>query len=204
MRYLVTVDERPVTISLPDADGAALRAEVDGAAIAADWRALEALSAQRPAGHYSLLVGLDSYDVFVRRLPADDEEEGDAARYELRIGGQVFTVIARDERTQALGRLAAAARHTGEAVIRAPMPGLVSNIMVEEGQEVARGQAIVALEAMKMENDLSTPRAGVVKAIRVRKGQTVNQGETLAIIGDPAAGAEANEADGEAEVDSAD
>ncbi|HEY7849294.1 MAG TPA: acetyl-CoA carboxylase biotin carboxyl carrier protein subunit, partial [Ktedonobacterales bacterium] len=52
------------------------------------------------------------------------------------------------------------------------------------GQEVARGQAIVVLEAMKMENDLTTPRAGVVKRVSVAKGQTVNQGDTLAIIGD--------------------
>jgi biotin carboxyl carrier protein len=64
------------------------------------------------------------------------------------------------------------------------MPGLVSNILALEGQEVARGQAIVVLEAMKMENDLTTPRAGVVKRVSVAKGQTVNQGDTLAIIGD--------------------
>jgi biotin carboxyl carrier protein len=77
--------------------------------------------------------------------------------------------------------------------IRAPMPGLVSNVLVSEGDEVQRGQAVVVLEAMKMENDLSATRAGSVKSLRVAKGQTVAQGEALAVIGD-LAGAASDEA----------
>jgi biotin carboxyl carrier protein len=53
------------------------------------------------------------------------------------------------------------------------------------GDEVHRGQTIVVLEAMKMENDLTTPRSGQVRTIRVAKGQTVSQDDVLATIGDP-------------------
>jgi multidrug efflux pump subunit AcrA (membrane-fusion protein) len=69
-----------------------------------------------------------------------------------------------------------------------------------------RGQAIVVLEAMKMENDLTTPRAGVVKSVSVAKGQTVNQGDTLAIIGDPDGdrAEDAEDASADTEVETAD
>jgi oxaloacetate decarboxylase alpha subunit len=57
--------------------------------------------------------------------------------------------------------------------------------MAAVGEQVEAGQTIVVLEAMKMENDLATPRAGSVRAIRVSPGQAVNQGDVLAVIGEP-------------------
>jgi biotin carboxyl carrier protein len=75
------------------------------------------------------------------------------------------------------------------------MPGLVSNVLVAEGAEAQRGQAVIVLEAMKMENDLTAPRPGIVKSLRVAKGQTVNQGDLLAVIGDLAGSAPSDEDD---------
>ncbi len=203
MRFLVTVDEREVSVALDEPDGAATRAEVDGVTTPLDWRVIAAARALAgsadTAGHYSLLLGAASYDVYARPIAADDAGEG-AQAFEVTVGAQTFTVTLRDERTQALAHLAGGAHHSGDATIRAPMPGLVSSVLAQEGQEVTRGQAIVVLEAMKMENDLTTPRAGVVKSVRVAKGQTVNQGDTLAIIGDPDGAAPAEiSADSEAE-----
>jgi biotin carboxyl carrier protein len=60
---------------------------------------------------------------------------------------------------------------------------------------VQRGQAVIVLEAMKMENDLMTPRTGIVKSLRVAKGQAVNQGDLLAVIGDPAGSLSTDEDD---------
>ncbi len=203
MRFLVNVDEREIAVALSDPDGPATQAEVDGVSTPVDWRVVGAAARSLAAGgdeasHYSLLVGATSYDVYARPIAADDAGEG-AQAYEVTVGAQTFTVVLRDERTQALAHLAGGAHHSGDATIRAPMPGLVSNVLAQEGQEVARGQAIVVLEAMKMENDLTTPRAGVVKSVRVTKGQTVNQGDTLAVIGDPdgAAAPDASGADEE-------
>jgi biotin carboxyl carrier protein len=66
--------------------------------------------------------------------------------------------------------------------IHAPMPGLIVRIEVEVGQEVERGQGIVIVEAMKMENELKAAGKGVVKEILVSDGQKVNQNELLVVI----------------------
>jgi biotin carboxyl carrier protein len=198
MRYLVTVDEREISVAVDEPDGAASHAEVDGVATPVDWRVISAAaraiaSGEDTAGHYSLLLGAASYDVYARPIDASDDAGEGAQAYEVTVGARTFTVTLRDERTQALGRLAGGAHHSGDATIRAPMPGLVSNVLAQEGQEVTRGQTVVVLEAMKMENDLSATRAGIVKSLRVARGQTVAQGEALAVIGDPA-GAVSDEA----------
>ena len=190
MRYLVNVDEREISVSVNEPDGATTQAEVDDVTTPVDWRVVNAAiraatQGENTAGHYSLLIGTASYDVYARAIEAPDDAGEGAQAYEITVGARTFTVTLRDERTQALGRLAGGAHHSGDATIRAPMPGLVSNVLAEEGQEVTRGQTIVVLEAMKMENDLATPRAGIVKRVSAVKGQTVNQGDTLAIIGDP-------------------
>lgn len=203
MRFLVTVDDRDISIGLDEPDGAVTQAEVDGATTPIDWQVLAAAARASGAGadgvgHYSLLVGATSYDVYARRVEAEEAGEG-AQTYDITVGARTYTVTLRDERTQALVSLAGGGRHSGDATIRAPMPGLVSNVLAQEGQSVERGQAVVILEAMKMENDLATPRAGIVKSIRVTKGQTVNQGDTLAVIGD-AEGAQASDPETDDEI----
>ncbi len=63
--------------------------------------------------------------------------------------------------------------------IKAPMPGLILDILVKAGDEVKAGEYLLVLEAMKMENTLTAPRDGVVKAISVEKGKTVDKGQLL-------------------------
>lgn len=187
MRYVVTVGERAIMVETPDPDGAPERASVDGAEVALDWRAVGGASMREVGGvrtgHFSLLAGQTSYDVYVRDLGEAPDDEG-ARAFEVTVGARTYTLRLRDARARALERLTSGTRHTGDAVIRAPMPGLVSNVLAAEGEAVERGQAVVVLEAMKMENDLATPRAGVVKSVRVAKGQTVNQGDMLVVVGD--------------------
>jgi biotin carboxyl carrier protein len=62
------------------------------------------------------------------------------------------------------------------------MPGLVVKILLEVGASVEQGQAVIVLEAMKMENDLISPIGGTIKEIKVGKGQTVEQGAVLVLI----------------------
>jgi len=66
--------------------------------------------------------------------------------------------------------------------IHAPMPGLIVQIQVETGQEVERGQGVVIIEAMKMENELKAAESGVVKEVLVGKGQKVDQNDILVVI----------------------
>jgi biotin carboxyl carrier protein len=62
------------------------------------------------------------------------------------------------------------------------MPGRVARVLVQPGQQVDRGDGIVVVEAMKMENELRSPRDGIVGKIEVEKGQTVAGGALLATI----------------------
>jgi biotin carboxyl carrier protein len=189
MHYVATVGERTYTIGLQE-DGHQREVTLGDNRLTVDWRSVggAALSTgiddRDEAGHYSLLLGAQSFDVFVQPVPADDED-GTSRVFEVYVRGQVYRVRLADERARTLASLAGGAHASGDANIRAPMPGLVSHVLVEEGAEVQRGQAVVVLEAMKMENDLPAPRAGVVKSLRVSKGQAVNQGDLLAVIGDP-------------------
>ena len=70
----------------------------------------------------------------------------------------------------------------GEATVVAPMPGLVARYDVEVGQRVNAGDPVVILEAMKMENSLTSPAAGSVRSLPVPTGATVKKGDVLAII----------------------
>jgi biotin carboxyl carrier protein len=63
--------------------------------------------------------------------------------------------------------------------IKAPMPGMVLNILVTEGQEVKKGDPLIVLEAMKMENILKSPTDGVVKKIAIKKGIAVEKNQLL-------------------------
>jgi len=73
---------------------------------------------------------------------------------------------------------------TGDGRIKAPIPGTISQVMVAIGDEVEAGQALLVLEAMKMENEIRAPRAGVVKLLNVNPGQRVTLNDLLAEIED--------------------
>lgn len=63
--------------------------------------------------------------------------------------------------------------------IKAPMPGLIIDIMVKEGQSIEKGTPLLILEAMKMENVLKADGEGIVKSIEIIKGQAVDKGQIL-------------------------
>jgi biotin carboxyl carrier protein len=108
-------------------------------------------------------------------------QRGDARGvYSLSLGGRRFAIEALDERTRAIRDLAAAARAAaGPAPLVAPMPGLIVRIQVQAGDEVAAGQGLVVMEAMKMENELRATAAGVVKAVHAVAGTAVEKGALL-------------------------
>jgi pyruvate carboxylase subunit B len=98
--------------------------------------------------------------------------------------GTLREVEALDERTRHIRSLAGsgAIEPTG-GVVKAPMPGLVVRLLVAEGDQVAAGQGLVVLEAMKMENELKAPAAGVVRSIRATPGSAVEKGSVLVDLG---------------------
>ena len=75
-----------------------------------------------------------------------------------------------------------AAVHEGGTGVKAPVPGTVLDIRVEPGQQVAQGEILVILEAMKMENEIAAPAAGKVAAVQAVKGTSVNAGDILVTL----------------------
>jgi len=74
---------------------------------------------------------------------------------------------------------------SGDGRVKAPIPGLITQLRVQVGQSVEAGQSILVLEAMKMENEIRAPLSGVVTAVHVTPGQTVARDEVLVEIGNP-------------------
>jgi 3-methylcrotonyl-CoA carboxylase alpha subunit len=89
--------------------------------------------------------------------------------------GQVFTV----EKASARSRGAAAA---GSGEMRAPMPGLIVDVVAVEGQTVTKGDKILVLEAMKTQQAFSAPFDGTVTKLPVQKGEQVAEGQLLAVV----------------------
>ncbi len=71
---------------------------------------------------------------------------------------------------------------SGDGRVKAPIPGLITRIMVEQGATVQVRQPLLVLEAMKMENEVRAPRAGVVHAIKVQPGKSVTLNEVIVEI----------------------
>lgn len=72
---------------------------------------------------------------------------------------------------------------SGEASVDSPLTGVIVRIEVEKGEEVAKGDVLLVVEAMKMQNEIKAPKAGVVRAIKVKPGQKVTMRQPLMTIG---------------------
>ncbi|MCI9047834.1 MAG: biotin/lipoyl-binding protein [Hungatella sp.] len=79
-------------------------------------------------------------------------------------------------------KAAAPAGAQGSVAVTAPMPGKILGIKVQAGQSVAKGDAIIVLEAMKMENEIVAPSDGTIATIKVAVGDAVEAGQTLATL----------------------
>jgi len=71
---------------------------------------------------------------------------------------------------------------SGGATISAPMPGKILKVLVQPGMQVKKGQNMLILEAMKMENEILAPSDGVVRDVKVKEGDNVNTGDPMVII----------------------
>jgi len=123
-------------------------------------------------GVYSVLMDGRSYDAAVEETPNG---------LVVSLHGFRFEVEARDPRRWS--RQAAGRGGDGVQAIASNMPGKVVRVLVAAGDPVEAGQGIVVVEAMKMQNEMKSPRAGKVLSLSAREGATVAAGEVLATIG---------------------
>jgi biotin carboxyl carrier protein len=102
-------------------------------------------------------------------------------RYTVKVNNNSYEVAisdALDQQIEALGFEVGASKKVND--IKAPMPGLILEIQVKEGQDVKQDDTLLILEAMKMENVIHSPREGIIKSINVNQGETVDK-DTLLI-----------------------
>ncbi|MEG6584003.1 biotin/lipoyl-containing protein [Dendrosporobacter sp. 1207_IL3150] len=71
----------------------------------------------------------------------------------------------------------------GDTPVNAPMPGKIVKVVAEAGKPIKKGDIVLILEAMKMQNEISAPADGTLKSINVAAGQSVKPGEVMAVIG---------------------
>jgi glutaconyl-CoA decarboxylase len=71
----------------------------------------------------------------------------------------------------------------GDTPVTAPMPGKITKVVAQVGQQVNQGDVVMILEAMKMQNEITAPIAGVIKSMHSTVGQSVKVGEVMAVIG---------------------
>ena len=123
---------------------------------------------------YSVLADNKSYEV--------DVEERDDHMYEVLLEGEHYELKVMDEMKMKLERLLHGAGDMAEGEVKTSMTGKVTKVFVAEGDQVKKGQPLVILEAMKMENEFKAPKDGVVKAVKVKEGDVVNTGAVLVVI----------------------
>ena len=120
---------------------------------------------------YSLIVNGESFEGYVY-----PDENG----WQVLLLGQFYQVRVEDEREKRLRTESQGSVRLGaEFTLKAPMPGMVISVPVTEGQSVEKGQTLVILESMKMQNELRASFAGKVARIRVKAGESVEQKQTL-------------------------
>jgi biotin carboxyl carrier protein len=95
--------------------------------------------------------------------------------------GRTYTITIADPKRLRSGENSHRHDH-GSAEITAPMPGKVVRVLVEAGTQVEAGAGILVVEAMKMQNEMKTPRAGTIVSLNAKAGDTVNAGDVLAVV----------------------
>ena len=115
-----------------------------------------------------------SYSAEVLNLNADEKT------VDLRINGHLHTVQLKDRFDLLLEKMGMSNAVSAKVnTLKAPMPGLIVGINVAVGDTISKGDSVLILEAMKMENNLKAPGDGTVKAIRAIKGDRVEKGQVL-------------------------
>jgi biotin carboxyl carrier protein len=167
MKYVATIDGREILVDVVDDN----HVSVDGVLYEVDFTSVSG----QPV--YSVLVDGSSYEGYV--YPDDNV-------LQVVLHGTLYPVQVEDEREKRLRATAGGnIALTGDTPVKSPMPGMVIAISVEEGQQVTKGEAMIILESMKMQNELRAPRDGVVTRLRIKTGESVERNQVLCYVANP-------------------
>jgi biotin carboxyl carrier protein len=163
VKYHVLIGEAHLEVSV-ERDGGGYRVEIEGETMHIDVGTLSEGNA------YTMLVNDRSVDVGVEERPGD--------ALELMVAGRRYSTEVLGER-EWLARSIQPESEDGDRMVLANMSGIVRQVLVAEGDAVQRGQTLLILEAMKMENEVKAEADGTAARIAVEAGDTVSIGDLL-------------------------
>lgn len=122
----------------------------------------------------NILYNHKSYNVEVVELNAIEKVAV------VKVNGSIYSLTIKDQFDQLLKQLGMDNLAASKILqVKAPMPGLVLSVLIGEGDEVKKGDSLLVLEAMKMENMIKSPTAGVIKKIEIKQGDKVEKNQLL-------------------------
>jgi biotin carboxyl carrier protein len=165
MRYHATVAGKQFTAEVETLGAGRFAVNIDGERSEVDWAPV--------GGAASLLIGERSYNIHF-------EEEGE--EIVVYVGNRPYRIDVANEQRFRLRAGTAKFTQEGRQVVVAPMPGKVTRVLVRLGEEVTEGQGLVVVEAMKMENELKSPKSGKVVALQAQEGSAIEKNATLLVV----------------------
>ncbi|HXV50183.1 MAG TPA: biotin/lipoyl-containing protein [Candidatus Binatia bacterium] len=166
MAFIGTLGDESYAVEIEETGKSVYRISVDGHEFVVDGK-------KTGRTNYSLIVDNRSFEIEV-------DNTGD--EYRVLVDGRSYHIHLVDERRVRVGGNQAGAQMQGRQNVSVPMPGKVIAILVAEGDRVEKGQGLIIVEAMKMENEVHSPIAGEVKEIKVKTGETVEGGAVLLVV----------------------
>jgi biotin carboxyl carrier protein len=166
MAFIAKLGEQSYNVEIEEIGKSLYRVAIDGNEFLVDGK-------KTGRTNYSLIVDNRSFEIEVDS--AEDE-------YRVLVDGRNYHVHLVDERRVRVGGGQSDVQLQGRQKVSVPMPGKVIAVLVSEGDSVERGQGLVIVEAMKMENEVRSPIAGEVKEIKVKPGDAVEGGAVLVIV----------------------
>jgi biotin carboxyl carrier protein len=166
MAFIAKLGEQSYTVEIEETGKSIYRVSVDGNEFLVDGK-------KTGRTNYSLIVDSRSFEIEV-----DNTED----EYRVLVDGRNYRIDLVDERRLRIGGAQSGLELEGRQNISVPMPGKIVAVLVSEGDAVERGQGLVIVEAMKMENEVRSPIAGEVREIKVKPGDTVEGGAVLLVV----------------------
>ncbi|HYJ15717.1 MAG TPA: biotin/lipoyl-containing protein [Candidatus Limnocylindria bacterium] len=166
MAFVGKLGDQTFTVDIEETAPSVYRVSVDGNEFIVDGK-------KTGRTNYSLIVDNRSFEIEVDNT--DDD-------YRVLVDGRNYHVNLVDERRVRVGGAQGGLELQGRQKVVVPMPGKILAVLVSDGDQVEKGQGLVIVEAMKMENEVHSPIAGEVKEIKVKPGDTVESGALLLIV----------------------
>ena len=166
MAFIAKLGGESCRVEIEEVDKSLYRVSVDGNDLVVDAK-------KTGLSSYSLIIDNRSFEVDVD--VSEDE-------YRVLVDGRSYHIHLIDERRIRLGGLQTGIQLQGRQNVAVPMPGKVIAVLVSEGDRVEKGQGLVIVEAMKMENEVRSPISGEVKEVRAKAGETLEAGAVLVVV----------------------